>query len=171
MESQVHSSMPMNYNPVLGVFVMIVVSILIGYYLTMTIILRNNNTNNFNRTYQALLMGFWMGLIELLMVGFLMKIWLPIYTFFLILLIVGIVIFSYLIYTQVGINENQFMLSMQSHHEMGIEMAKLAKPKTTDPRLIKIIDNILESQQKEIYQMQEILDERNVPNNITSLWY
>lgn len=173
MESQVHSSinMRMNYNPTLGVLIMIIASILIGYYLTMTIILRDNNTDNLNRTYQALLMGFWMGLIELLMVAFLMRMWLPIYTLFLIFLVVGIVLFSYFIYNQVGINENQYMLSMISHHQMAIDMTNQVKPDTKDPRLLGIMDNILESQEKEINQMQEILDERHVPHNITALWY
>lgn len=161
----------MNYNPILGVFVMIIASILIGYYLTMTVILRDNNTDNLNRAYQGLLMGFWMGLIELLMVGFLMKTWFPIYTFFLLILVIGIVLFTWMIYNQVGINENQFMLSMIPHHQMAIDMVEQTKPQIKDPRLIKITDNILESQNQEIKEMKEILDERKVPHNITSLWY
>ena len=166
-----HTNMSMNYNPIWGVLIMIVASILIGYYLTMTIILRNNKTDNRNKMYQGLLMGFWMGLIELLMVGFLMKTWLSGFTFILILLVLGIAFLSYLIYYQIGINENQFMLSMQEHHQMAIDMTNEVKPKTTDPRLLNIMDEILESQQREIKQMQDILDERHVPHNITSLWY
>ena len=164
-------STQMNHNSTFGIFIMIIASIFIGYYLTMTVILRDNNTDNLNRMYQGLLMGFWMGLIELLMVGFLMNIWMPFYTFLLIILVIGIVILTYLIYNQVGINENQFMLSMISHHQMAIDMTKEVKPKTTDPKLISIMDNILESQQREIDQMKDILNEKGVPNNITAIWY
>ena len=132
MSASSHDRMSMNYNPIWGVLIMIVASIFVGYYLSMTIILRKNKTNNRNKLYQGLLMGFWMGLIELLMVGFLMKTWLSGFTFILIFLVVGIALFTYLIYYQIGINENQFILSMQEHHSMGIAMAELAKPKTTD---------------------------------------
>ena len=171
MEHEVSLQVGAKHNPIVGVVVMIIASIIIGYYLTMTIILRNDKTDNRNKLYQSLLMGFWMGLIELLMVGLLMQIWMPSFTVILVLLIIGIILFTALIYWQIGINENQFMLSMIEHHSMAIAMAEQIKPKTQDPKLRKIVDNILESQQREIDQMQGILDEKEVPDNITSLLY
>lgn len=70
----------------IGVVVMLVLSIIIGYYLTMTIVLRYNTTNNRNKMYQALLMGFWKALIELLMVGFIMRDWRSAYTYLVLIL-------------------------------------------------------------------------------------
>lgn len=149
---------------------MLVSSIIIGYYLSMTILLRENKTNNLNKLYQSLLMGLWMALIELVMIGVFMF-WSPFFTILLVILVLAIAALSTMIYYQVGINENQFMLSMQEHHSMGIEMAKLAKDKLTDSRLVKLADNIIVSQKKEIDQMQEILDERHIPDNLSSLLY
>lgn len=159
-----------NHFSVSGVLIMIIASIIIGYYLTMTVLLRRNKTDNMNKMYQALLMGFWMGLVELLMVG-LFVIWNPIFYLFLIILITGIAILTYLIYNQIGINENQFMLSMIEHHEMALEMATKVRPKTVDDELITVIEEILESQQRQIDQMYDLLKKNRVPKNITSLFY
>lgn len=150
---------------------MLIASIIIGYYLTMTIILRSNINNDRNRMYQALLMGFWMAFIELLMVGLLMGTWMRLYTYIALILVLGIVLLTYFIYNQIGINENQFMLGMQSHHQMAIDMARLAQPKVKDDRVLKMTNEIISSQQREIDQMERILDERGVPDNITSLLY
>ena len=171
MEHEVTLKVEMRQNPIIGVVVMIIASIVIGYYLTMTIILRNNKTDNRNKLYQSLLMGFWMGLIELIMVGFLMKMWMPSFTVILVMLIIGIVLLMSLIYWQTGINENQFMLSMIEHHSMAIAMAEQVNPKTQNPKIRNIVNEILESQQREINQMREILDEKGVPDNLTSLLY
>lgn len=158
-------------NPLIGVVVMLVLSIIIGYYLTMTIVLRYNTTNNRNKMYQALLMGFWMALIELLMVGFIMRDWRSAYTYLVLILVLGIVFLTHLIYNQVGINENQFLLSMTEHHQVAVDMAKLVEPKAKDPRVKDLVDNIIRTQEKEIEEMNMILDEKGVPDNITSLFY
>lgn len=165
MES--HQSHPIG----LSVTIMILASIVIGYYLTMTIILRNNITDNRNKLYQSLLMGFWMGLVEFFMIVYFAHLNIMHYLPLLVFLFSGIAILNYLIYTQTGINENQFMLTMIEHHSMGIEMAKLAKPKIQNPRLVDIADNIIVHQQEEITEMQSILDAKHVPHNITSLLY
>lgn len=154
----------------ISVLIMIFASIIIGYYLTMTILLRRNISNDRNRAYQALLMGFWMGFVELLMISVMTE-WLPSYNIVFVILIFGIILFTYLIYNQIAINENQFMLSMISHHEMALEMAKQVKPKLTNKQLEKIVDDILLSQQQQIDEMYCILQKNNVPNNITSLFY
>lgn len=164
-------SHPNVYQPILGVLIMIIASIFIGYYLTMTVILRDNKTNNRNKEYQSLLMGFWMGLIELLMVGFLMKIWYPIYSIILLILIISIILFTWMIYEQVGINDNQFMLTMIEHHQMAVDMVRRVRPKTKNKKLIELMNNIETSQEEEIEQMKEMLDENCVPNNFTSLFY
>jgi len=137
----------------------------------MTIILRENKTDNLNKFYQAMLMGFWMGLVELLMLGIATHSWTVGYTLLMILLIVGIILFSWFIYDQVGINENQFMLAMIEHHQMAIEMARLVRPKTNNPKLSRIVEEIINSQEEEIDEMKEILCENGVPQDFTSLFY
>ena len=54
---------------------------------------------------------------------------------------------------------------------MAIDMTNIIKPKTINPELAEIMDGISESQQKETKQMQYILNDNNIPNNITALWY
>lgn len=147
-----------SHSPLLGVLIMIIASIFISYYLTMTIILRRNFTDNRNKVYQSLLMGLWMGLIELLMVGFLMKIWNSVYTMILILLIIGIIILTILIRTQIGIDQKEFLLSMIEHHQMAVDMSQLVKPKTTNPELLNLVNSIITSQQDEINQMRNLLN-------------
>ena len=155
----------------LSVTIMILASIVIGYYLSMTIILRNNNTNNLNRIYQSLLMGFWMGLVEFLMIVYFAHLDISRYLLLIIFLLGGIILFTYLIYTQTGINENQFMLSMIGHHQMGIEMARLAQSKIQDPRVSRLAENIIMMQEEETHEIQAILEERRVPQDITALLF
>jgi len=138
---------------------MLFASIIIGYYFTMTVLLRKNKTNNRNKAYAVLLMTSWMGLLEGIMPGNFATI--SIFSFL-------IILFVYLIYNQVGINENQFMLSMIEHHQMAIDMANQLT--TDDPRLKRIQRDILQSQQREINQMHQILNERDVPDSILSLF-
>lgn len=156
-------------NPAINVLIMIIASILIGYYLTMTIILTDRRTNNRNKAYQALLMGFWMGLIELVMVGILMGVWLPVYNLYLIGLVLGIVILTVLIRYQVGIDENQFLLGMIEHHAMALEMVKNTEKNASDPRVVSLMKNILSSQEREIREMEEILRERGVSSGLGAL--
>ncbi len=155
----------------LSVTIMVIASIFIGYYLTMTIILRSNITDNRNKLYQSLLMGFWMGLVEFLMIAYFAHLNIMHYLLLLVFLLAGIAIFTYLIYTQTGINENQFMLSMIEHHQMMVDMVNQVKDKLKDPRVLHLTDHIVEVQNREILEAQNILNERNVPNNITSLLY
>jgi len=159
----------MQHSPILSVIIMIIASIIIGYYLTMTILLRNNKTNNRNKLYQSLLMGFWMGFIELAMIIILMKLMSKVLIILLIFLLIGIIILTWLIYEQIGIGENQFMLSMIEHHQMAIDMTTLVKPRTKNTKLLSIMDEILESQVREINQMKNILDEQHIPRDISTL--
>lgn len=154
-----------------SVTIMILASIVIGYYLTMTIILRSNITDNRNKLYQSLLMGFWMGLVEFLMIVYFAHLNIMQYLPLLLFLFVGIALFTYLIYTQTGINENQFMLSMIEHHQMMVDMINQVKPNLEDPRLLRLTDDIVDTQNREIVEVRNILNERGVPDDIRSLLY
>jgi Na+/H+-translocating membrane pyrophosphatase len=144
------------------VVIMIVASIILTFFFTMTIILRENFTYNRNKVYQSLLMGAWMGIAMILPMIVLeakserqnmIKMYLPI----LIALIISVVVLSWLIRQQVGIDEDQFILSMIEHHQMAIEMATLVKPKVTKPRLSTLVNDIITTQKQEIDVMYSLL--------------
>ena len=149
-------------NDYISLTIMIVVSIIITYFLTMTIILRRNFTYNNNKLYQSILMGAWMGVAMILpMIALaepanrkmLAQTFMPI----LIVLILTIVIFSWMIRQQIGIGEKQYILSMIEHHQMAIEMSNLVDPKVRDPRLRKLVDEIITAQNQEIDLMYTLL--------------
>ncbi len=151
-------------SPYISVTVMVIASIIIGYFITMNVLInvRNNITDNLLKIYQSLLMGFLMGAIEIGMIIFILKLYDFFYIMLLLILLLISAILVYVIYYQIGINENQFMLAMIEHHSMALQMVNGVKPKTTDPELLSIMDEILESQQREIDQMKNILERRNI---------
>jgi sensor domain CHASE-containing protein len=81
------------------------------------------------------------------------KLYLPI----LIGLVISVVVLSWLIRQQVGIDENQFILSMIEHHQMAIEMATLVKPKVTKSKLGTLVNDIITTQKQEIDVMYSLL--------------
>ena len=152
----------------ISIIVMVIISIVLSYYFTMTLILRSNFTHQRNKLYQSLLMGAWMGFIMILLMfysqGMVMTEYIPI----MITLIIIIVVLSYSIRQQKTIDQDQFMLGMIEHHQMAIEMAKLVKPKVTEPRLKTLVKNIISSQSGEISDMYSILKSRGVRNKLVS---
>jgi uncharacterized membrane protein YvlD (DUF360 family) len=132
------------------IWFMMLISFVIGY-VTMPIINTENTTINLNKIYNALLMAFIMGIIEILMHSVHID-----YTMLIALLFLTTVLF-YFIRNQVFINDTQFYLSMIEHHQMALEMAKSIKQKTTDPDLQNLADNILKTQKEEIDFMRNKL--------------
>jgi uncharacterized protein (DUF305 family) len=66
-----------------------------------------------------------------------------------------------LIYFQIGIGENEFLRGMIEHHGMGIAMAKRVLERddlTQDTKMLA--KSIVDIQQKEIQQMDELLEDR-----------
>lgn len=149
-------------NPYISVTIMIIASIIIGYYLTMTILLSKNKTNNLNKVYQSLLMGFWMGLVEIFMFMVLMKRYDKYYVILTIFLLLGVIILTYLVVTQTFINEKQYLLSMIEHHQMAVDMSdKLKANQEITPEVESLVDEIIKTQKDEIDQMYDFLDRFN----------
>ena len=67
----------------------------------------------------------------------------------------------YAIRSQLFIDEGQFLKGMIPHHSMAILMSREMKKKTDNPELIKLLDNIIVTQVKEIKQMKQLLDKKN----------
>lgn len=146
----------------ISLIMMIVISVILSYFLTMTIILRRNATHHRNKLFQSLLMGAWMGVIMIVLMAITEKKLSKEYAVILMILILAVAILSYWIRQQKTIDQDQFMLGMIEHHQMAIDMAKLVKPKVTDSRLKKIVSDIISSQQSEIDHMYQILTKRGV---------
>lgn len=73
--------------------------------------------------------------------------------------ILSIVIVSFSVFAirkQLFINERQFLLGMIPHHSMAIHMSKKMKNKNNDIK--ELLDNIIESQNKEIEFMKNRLN-------------
>jgi hypothetical protein len=126
---------------------MIVISVIATLLSTMNIWVDNVGDMRFhlNDVYMALLMTSWMVLLDAAYKGrFIVAI--------IGLISVGVVI--YLIRKQVFVNVCQFSKGMIPHHSMAIRMAKEIKTKTTDDDVIKLADNIINSQTEEIKLMK-----------------
>lgn len=163
--SSLHKSSGHGQTPWMGVVIMVIASTVIGYVL-MTLLILRNETINLTKIYGAVLMGLWMGVVELVMFMVMGKALTNVlYLLVLIAMFVGIGVLSWLIREQKGVDQRQFMLQMIEHHEMAIAMASKVKDKPQDPALTPIVNNILTSQQKEINEMRSILSRLDTRTN------
>ena len=64
----------------------------------------------------------------------------------------------FLLRAEAGVGDRQFMRAMIPHHSAAIQMAK--ESSITDPRLKKIVQDILSSQEREIAEMKAMLAEK-----------
>ncbi|PPL04785.1 DUF305 domain-containing protein [Parapedobacter indicus] len=75
------------------------------------------------------------------------------------LIIVGIVVFGLAfagVHRQVGISDVQYMKGMIPHHSIAIMTSENAH--ITDPRVRKLADGIIATQEKEIKEMKALID-------------
>lgn len=63
----------------------------------------------------------------------------------------------FLLRAEAGVGDRQFMRAMIPHHSAAIQMAK--ESTISDPRLKKIVEDILSSQEREIAEMKAMLAE------------
>lgn len=146
----------------ISLVIMIVASIILAYFFTMTIILRRNFTNHANKLYQSLLMGAWMGIIMILPMIFFAKghhreMMIKTYFPVLVILVVLVALFSWMIRQQIGIDDKQYILGMIEHHQMAIDMSDLLIPKTKNRRLKQLAEEIIADQEEEIDLMYSLL--------------
>lgn len=142
-----------------SVIIMFVSSFLLGYFVNETIALRKNITINQHKLYMSLFMAFQMALIELLMHYY--------YTgttnvYLLIVLILGIIIIGYKLYTLNFLDNKQFLLAMIEHHENAIAMVN-ANDKyygSKSSLLQQLKNNIKSSQNGEIQLMYQLLQKK-----------
>ncbi len=70
--------------------------------------------------------------------------------------LIGLVLFFYLIRTQAGVGDKQFLESMIPHHASALLMCQQAK--LDDPEIKKLCQNIMTGQQSEIDWMKNKLE-------------
>lgn len=144
-----------------GVAFMITGSIILGYYL-MTVLIKENKTNNFNKWYQSVLMGLSMGALEVVSMLTIMPGGSHSKKTMLAMLVVLIILASIMIVVirnQTGIDRREFLLSMIEHHQMAIDMAKqLLLKNPEDDETIKLANSIIATQTNEIEEMRKMLE-------------
>lgn len=148
-----------NHNVKLAVIIMIVSSFILSYYVTESISLKKNITNNMHKFYMGLFMAVLMGMIELCMYYYFSKSFDNYYLF--VFLIICIIFFGYKLRTLNFLDDKQFLLSMIEHHENAIVMANAHNKyyKTNNPELINLINNIQKNQTDEINLMYRLLEQ------------
>ncbi len=144
-------------SPERAMLIMFFVSIPIGYFTMPTILGFSSDVRfHLNKVYGAILMGGYMALVELFMHGYKTD-----YQGWAAAWILIIIAMSSLIYFQIGIGENDFLRGMIEHHGMGIAMAKRVLERDDLTQDAKILArSIVDTQQKEIQQMDEMLEDR-----------
>jgi len=101
-----------------------------------------------NDIYMALLMTAWMILFESI---------LHYNQTYIVCSIIAIIIIIYMIRNQVFISDEQYLSGMIPHHSMAILMSEKIKNKSNNPILIKLANNIITSQNREIDIMNKLL--------------
>jgi len=76
-----------------------------------------------------------------------------------VILFVIILIIFFMIRQQIFVDDTQYLNGMIPHHSMAILMSKKIKEKTKNPKIIKLANEIIESQTREIKTINEILKE------------
>lgn len=64
----------------------------------------------------------------------------------------------FLLRVEAGVGDRQFMRAMIPHHSAAIQMAK--ESSISDPRVRKLVEDIISSQEREIAEMKVLLNER-----------
>jgi hypothetical protein len=59
------------------------------------------------------------------------------------------------------VDDKQWLMRMISHHSSAITTSKNIRQKTTNNKIKKLADDIIDTQLKEIYQMKEYLNDMN----------
>ncbi len=114
----------------------------------------NHFVVNINRIYMALIMAAPMVIVMLLVMR---SMFMNKRLNAILLVIFGLltILLFYLIRTQTPVGNEEFLRSMIPHHSGAILMCKQST--ITDPEIIELCDQIVQSQQEEISQMEAIL--------------
>lgn len=144
--------MELNYS----LWFMMIGSFFIQLLLISTIMTNNyyNITFSLGKFYMSLIMAILMGLLEILMYDIHLEIisinyYLP--------LIFILIILIYLYRNQIYIDDKDYLEEMIEHHSMAILTSNEILQKSPSPRVKKLAEIIVETQENEIYYMKNLL--------------
>jgi hypothetical protein len=133
------------------------INTLIMFLLTYVMIDRVEHLQvNINRIYMALIMAFPMVIVMLVVMGSMFKNQRLNAILFATFGALSILVF-FLIRTQTPVGNVQFLRSMIPHHSSAILMCEQAA--ITDPQIARLCDEIIQTQEDEIAQMEAILQQ------------
>jgi len=112
-----------------------------------------NITFSLGKFYMSVIMALLMGLLEVLMYDNMHMISLYYY----LILFFMLSVFIYLYRNQIYIGDNDYLAEMIEHHSMAILTSEEILQKTKSERVKKLAENIITTQEKEIYYMKELI--------------
>lgn len=140
-----------------SVLFMMLLSFIIQYYV-MSVIMTNNVANirnSLGKTYMSGIMAVLMGIIEVAMNDYYMRM---ISSKYYVVLFILLGILYYLYRTQQYIYDRDYLNEMIEHHSMALVTSGEILEKTSDPNVKILASNIINSQEAEIQTMKRLLD-------------
>lgn len=137
------------------ILLMILITIVIGYYINATISIHKHKTNNLTKYYMAVFLGLQMGILELIFMYRYERELGTQYMLLFIFLVVATIYIGKKLYTLDYMNDRQFMLAMIESDSLALAMAEKTRP--TDDRVKQIVDRVKTVNVKEINEMEDIL--------------
>lgn len=137
------------------ILLMILITIVIGYYINATISIHKYKTNNLTKYYMAVFLGLQMGILELIFMYRYEKNLGEQYVLLFIFLVIATIYIGHKLYTFDYMNDRQFMLAMIESNSLALTMAN--KTDAQDERVKKLVNKIKTETQSEIDEMQYIL--------------
>lgn len=140
------------------IFSILIICYIIGYYCFISILANetSNLTFNLNKIYTIIVIILFIIILNFILQSRSHE------PNFIAIIILSIIItcMLYIIRHQIGINENQFMLSMIDHHNKSLTMANKILPKIKDKRIKILVNHMIKTQYEEIKIMKKILNEQ-----------
>lgn len=139
-----------------SVLFMMMFSFFIQYYV-MSIIMTNDITNirnSLGKAYMSGIMALLMGIVEVMMNDYYMKM---ISTKYYIILFILLGIIYYMYKTQQYIYDRDYLNEMIEHHSMALTTSGEILKKTSDPKVKILASNIINTQEQEIQYMKSLL--------------
>ena len=142
------------------VIYMLITGFILQYYI-MSIITTNsldNVHNSLGKAYSSAIMAIIMSILEVIMYDLSHKMLTITYSYY-IPLFTALITFIWLYRTQIGVNDKQYLNEMVEHHSMALLTSEQIIEKTKDPQVKHLANKILDTQKREIQQMNKIISQ------------
>uniref|UniRef100_A0A6C0DDI7 DUF305 domain-containing protein n=1 Tax=viral metagenome TaxID=1070528 RepID=A0A6C0DDI7_9ZZZZ len=140
-----------------SVLFMMLLSFLIQYYV-MSVIMTNSLTNirmSLGKIYVSGIMALLMGIVEVAMNDYYMKM-ISVKYYIILFILLGIIYYMYK--TQKYIYDRDYLNEMIEHHSMALTTSGEILKKTSDPKVKILASKIINTQEEEIQYMKSLLD-------------